>query len=552
MTTERTANTTEHTLAELEGRVHRQQAQITRLLEEIAGIRAAADVTVDRQPDVSSDALAPDPEHRPGDGSDAPGLVSRRGALRALGGVAAGGVGMAIGSAVLGAQPAAAADGDNLVLGQGNSASAETDLTNAGTGSGLSVVLGSASGIDPSPAALVGDSNSQSGVQGASSTDDGVGGYTTADGSSGVSGTDASTIGGYGVSGTSTVGTGVSGSSTYGPGILGSSSHSNGINGSTTADGQSGVQAQDDSSGGGYGVSGTSTFGTGVYGASSGGDGVDGSTTANGKAGVSGTDTSTDGGTGVSGRSTNGTGVYGQTHASGIVVYGVHGDDVSTGGSAGVFGGSSAGTGVEGYGNIGVAGSGVSYGVQAINDGGLPLQLAPPAGVTALPTGPLVVPGTFAVLTDGSLHYCQTEGEWIPLSQGVTVPISPVRVIDTTDGTGGITGPLVAGTTVHTSSAIAGTHGIPAGAVGLVGNFAISGVNGALLNGFGVATIFPAGEATPPTANINAGANCYAISNLVTVGLGTGADAGKVSIVWGGGGAVPDAHAFLDVTAYIV
>ena len=89
-------------------------------------------------------------------------------------------------------------------------------------------------------------------------------------------------------------------------------------------------------------------------------------------------------------------------------------------------------------------------------------------------------------------------------------------------------------------------------AAGLVGNFAISGVNGALLNGFGVATIFPAGEATPPTANINAGANCYAISNLVTVGLGTGADAGKVSIVWGGGGAVPDAHAFLDVTAYIL
>ena len=382
MTTERTANTTEHTLAELEGRVHRQQAQITRLLEEIAGIRAAAslaaDVTVDRQPDVSSDAPAPDPEHRLGDGSDAPGLVSRRGALRALGGVAAGGVGMAIGSAMLGAQPAAAADGDNLVLGQGNSAFAETDLTTSGSGSGLSVVLGSASGIDPSPAALVGDSNSQSGVQGASSTDDGVGGSTTADGSSGVSGTDASTNGGYGVSGTSTDGTGVSGTSTYGPGILGSSSHSNGVNGSTTADGQSGVQAQDDSSGGGYGVFGSSTFGVGISGWSSGGDGVDGHTSANGQSGVSGFDTSTGGGTGVSGKSTNGTGVYGQTHASGIVVYGVHGDDVSTGGSAGVFGGSSAGTGVEGYGVIGVAGSGVDYGVQAINEAGLPLQLAPP------------------------------------------------------------------------------------------------------------------------------------------------------------------------------
>jgi hypothetical protein len=138
------------------------------------------------------------------------------------------------------------------------------------------------------------------------------------------------------------------------------------------------------------------------------------------------------------------------------------------------------------------------------------------------------------------------------LGQGITVPIVPVRVIDTTDGTGGITGPLVSGTTVHTSGIITGANGIPAAAVGIVGNFAISGVSGALLNGFGVATIFPAGEATPPTANINAGAGCYAISNSVTVGLGAGAEAGKLSIVWGGGGAVPDAHAFLDVTAYIL
>ena len=148
------------------------------------------------------------------------------------------------------------------------------------------------------------------------------------------------------------------------------------------------MQAQDDSSGGGYGVSGTSTFGTGVYGASSGGDGVDGSTTANGKAGVSGTDTSTDGGTGVSGKvSPTALASTARRTCPASSSTGSTGDDVSTGGSAGVFGGSSAGTGVEGYGNIGVAGSGVSYGVQAINDGGLPLQLAPPAGVTAFPPG---------------------------------------------------------------------------------------------------------------------------------------------------------------------
>jgi hypothetical protein len=109
-----------------------------------------------------------------------------------------------------------------------------------------------------------------------------------------------------------------------------------------------------------------------------------------------------------------------------------------------------------------------------------------------------------------------------------------------------------AGASVHTSSAIAGTHGIPAQAIGVVGNFAISGVSGALLNGFGVATIFPAGTATPATANINAGAGCFAISNSVTVGFGSGGNAGKLAIVWGGGGAVPHAQAFFDVTGYIL
>ena len=125
-----------------------------------------------------------------------------RGALRALGGDAAGGVGMAIGSAVLGAQPAAAADGDNLVLGQGNSASAETDLTNSGSGSGLSVVLGGTSGLGPGPAALVGDLSTQAGIVGASSAGDGVRGDTTADGSTGVSGMDTSPTGWNGAPGT--------------------------------------------------------------------------------------------------------------------------------------------------------------------------------------------------------------------------------------------------------------------------------------------------------------------------------------------------------------
>jgi len=205
----------ELTLADLADRVDRQQALITRLLEKIDGLRDGASRPTARTvgPPPGPPQQGSPSDHEPGETPPTPGAgrVSRRGALRALGGVAAGGVGMAIGSAVLGVQPAAAANGDNLVLGQGNSASAETDLTTGGSGSGLSVVLGGTSGVGPGPAALVGDSSTQAGIVGASSAGDGVDGYTTADGFAGVSGTDTSPTGGNGVSGVSVAGTGVSG-----------------------------------------------------------------------------------------------------------------------------------------------------------------------------------------------------------------------------------------------------------------------------------------------------------------------------------------------------
>jgi hypothetical protein len=73
-----------------------------------------------------------------------------------------------------------------------------------------------------------------------------------------------------------------------------------------------------------------------------------------------------------------------------------------------------------------------------------------------------------------------------------------------------------------------------------------------LLNGAGVATIFPAGVSTPLTANINAGAGCFAISNTVTVALGQGSSLGKLSIVWAGGGGPPHINAYFDVAGYIL
>ena len=187
-------------------------------------------------------------------------------------------------------------------------------------------------------------------------------------------------------------------------------------------------------------------------------------------------------------------------------------------------------------------------------DGGVAPLLLTPASVAGPPTTGAHVLGELYVDSTGVLYRCAaagTPGTWVPQYSTVPLP-SPVRVLATPSGTGGISGPLVPGATVHTSSVLTGANGIPAGAVGIVANLAVSGVGGALLNGFGVMTIFPAGTATPATANINAGAGCFALSNTVTVAFGTGANAGKVSIVWNGGGAVPNAQAYLDVTAYIL
>ncbi len=235
-------------------------------------------------------------------------------------------------------------------------------------------------------------------------------------------------------------------------------------------------------------------------------------------------------------------------------------------GLSGVVGTAASGFGVYGVttdlgGVVGLAqsanfGDTPDYGVDlvALGNGNLGQFALPEAGLTnGVPNfTSSLAPSGFELLrdTDGGLWSSDSTGAFHPVLSVVPLP-APVRVINTTNGTGGITGPLAPSASVHTSTELAGTNGIPLNAVGVVGNFAISGVGGALLNGYGVATIFPAGVTAPVTANINAGAACFAISNAITVAFGTWTDAGKVSILWTGGGPVPSVHAFLDVTGYL-
>ncbi len=218
--------------------------------------------------------------------------------------------------------------------------------------------------------------------------------------------------------------------------------------------------------------------------------------------------------------------------------------------SIGVKGVSNTGTtSPVGAGVQGVGGS-LNPGLLATNSTGPSFQMSP-MGSSTLPAKSAT--GQFIVLSDGALYYSYADDSWVPLTNGV-VPLNPSRVVDTVTGVGGVTGPLAAGNGVHTTTEIAGTVGIPTQAIGVVGNFAISGENGALLNGYGVASIFPAGSfgAPPPTANINAGNGCFAISNSVTVGFGSGVNAGKLAFTWSGGGPVPNCQVFFDVAGYIL
>jgi len=322
----------------------------------------------------------------------------RRQVLREAG---AAGAGLAVGL-LSAASPAEAANGNPVLLGKANSATATTVVTTTkGNGLQATAKANGASGVSGVDASTGGGY----GVHGTSSAGTGVYGTTSAAGQDGVIGWDTSTGGGTGVfgrsnngtgmfgvtyatgqigvqgldnssgsgggfgvvgastegtgvSGTSEDGTGVSGTSTEGIGVTGVSDNGTGISGSTSADGNYGVQGVDASSGGGYGLHGSSGNGTGAYGA----------TTAVGKYGVQGVDTSSkstetgvEGGYGVYGTSVNGTGVYGSTSAQNLSspagVYGTNsansvgaagilGSDISTNGREGVFGESIAGIGV--------------------------------------------------------------------------------------------------------------------------------------------------------------------------------------------------------------
>jgi len=124
----------------------------------------------------------------------------------------------------------------------------------------------------------------------------------------------------------------------------------------------------------------------------------------------------------------------------------------------------------------------------------------------------------------------------------------PVRAINTDPGigavVGGITGPLHQGNTY--SWTLAGTNGIPADAVGIVGNITAIGYTSG-----GFLTMFPKGATRPVVSSVNFAGTFFAWGNHFTLGFGTGVNAGAISIYIGLNTAPDTCHLTVDVFGYI-
>jgi hypothetical protein len=136
------------------------------------------------------------------------------------------------------------------------------------------------------------------------------------------------------------------------------------------------------------------------------------------------------------------------------------------------------------------------------------------------------------------------------VATGGVIAVVPLRVINVDPAIGpvggGVTWALVQGTTQPWT--IAGAHGIPTDAVGIVGNITVV----AYTSG-GFLTMFPTGVTQPVVSSLNFAqpGTVFAWGNHFTVGFGTGADAGKISIYFGLNAPGDTCHVVVDVFGFL-
>ncbi len=142
----------------------------------------------------------------------------------------------------------------------------------------------------------------------------------------------------------------------------------------------------------------------------------------------------------------------------------------------------------------------------------------------------------FAVIGGGYMAYRSFAYTSLVGADGEYTSLTPARILDTRDGTGGYKTPIAANQSVAVQ--ITGRGGIPASGVkAVVMNVTVTnGTAGSYL------TVYPSGESKPTTSNIGFGPG-QTISNQVTAKIG--AD-GKLMVY----NAVGSAHVIFDVAGY--
>src|SRR5207245_993297 len=231
-------------------------------------------------------------------------------------------------------------------------------------------------------------------------------------------------------------------------------------------------------------------------------------------------------------------------------IQGVGGSTIPPGGnlphSEGIkgWGAGSIGIGVTGESDkgYGVVGGSGGIDIAALGTGRVLQSSLPDEMLSSPPAGPPKYnnPNDFEQVRDsnGVLWLSGLGGTWrranslrVDIPTGLAA-FTPARLIDTRSSTGtagsglGANAPLQPGVT-YIFGPFTNSNGLPPDAVGIVGNLTAVGFTGA-----GFITIFPAGVAVPATSSLNF-APPFASSgwaNACTVGFGTGANAGKISI----------------------
>ena len=107
----------------------------------------------------------------------------------------------------------------------------------------------------------------------------------------------------------------------------------------------------------------------------------------------------------------------------------------------------------------------------------------------------------------------------LPASEGSYHPLTPARILDTRDGTGGVSGPL--GPARAVDAQVTGRGGVPASGVSAV----VLNVTATQPTAIGFLTLFPTGAPLPPVSNLNFESG-QSVPNLVVVAVGAN---GRVS-----------------------